>query len=327
MYLGKKQEAMKTKTIGTTKLKTPPIMFGGNVFGWTLDKKASFRMLDMLFERGYTFIDTANTYGRKVGHSESIIGEWMKKRGNRHQINLATKAGRVHEQQADGKVRKSVNNARTYLTDCAHESLKRLQTDYIDLFYTHFDDNYTPMAEVLEAYYRLVQDGKIKYIGASNHSDVRLKQALTQAKGTSFPKYEVFQTEYNLMERREFEKKFKEICYDYHVSVTTYFSLASGFLTGKYRKKEDFMGTARQALTEKYLTPKGKRVLEVLDEISEEHHTSNAAVSLAWILHRPHITACIASATKESHLDAFDQALDLKLSKNEIHRLNEVSAY
>lgn len=318
---------MTTKTLGNTNLQTPPIMFGGNVFGWTLDEKESFRMLDMLFERGFTFIDTADVYGKEQGLSEQIIGKWMKNRKLRNKITLATKGGRVHRKSAKGNVERGIDNSKPYLLHAAKKSLERLQTDYIDLYYTHFDDGVTPVAEVLEALHRLIESGIVCEIGASNYKDERLKEALTTAKGTNLPKYEVFQTEYNLLSRREFEKKLREICEDYQVSVATYFSLASGFLTGKYRKKEDFKGTARQQLTEKYFTPKGLDVLNTLDKISEAHNTSNAAVALAWILHRPNVTTCVVSATKPSHLDVFEEALALKLSIKEMNQLCEVSDY
>src|SRR5690625_4514387 len=301
---------MTTKTIGTTDVQTPPLMFGGNVFGWTLDEKESFRMLDMLLERGYTFIDTADTYGKEAGLSEQIIGKWMKSRGSRGKITLATKGGRVHKKNDKGKVEKTIDNRPAYIEQCIKDSLKRLQTDYVDLYYIHFDDESVPVENVLETLQKFIDKDQTKLIGASNFSEERLKQALSLAKTDDFPKYQIFQTEYNLVEREAFETGLGKVCADSDVSVATYFSLASGFLTGKYREQEDFKGTSRQMLTEQYFTKKGKAILKTLDEISEEHNTSNAAVALAWILNRPHVTSAIASATKESHLNAFDDALN-----------------
>ncbi len=316
---------MELRPLGNTDLKTPPIMFGGNVFGWTLDEKASFRMLDMLLDRGFTFIDTADSYGKETGLSEKIIGRWMKDRKVRQEITLATKAGNVHLEKPDGSIQRSRDNSPAYLQKCIEDSLSRLQTDYIDLFYTHFDDKVTPIKDVLETYKASIESGKIQYIGASNFSEARLKEALELAEKSDLPKYEVFQTEYNLVERNEFESGFGELCNRYKVSTATYFSLASGFLTGKYRQKEDFQGTSRQMLTEKYFNTRGKKVLKALDEISEAHNVSNAGVALAWTLNRSNVTACIASATKESHLDSFEQAINLKLSKEEMDTLNSAS--
>lgn len=317
---------MELITLGTSELKTPKIMFGGNVFGWTLDEKESFRILDVLYEKGYRFIDTADSYGKETGLSEKIIGKWMKERRNRHEITLATKAGNVHTKKPDGTIERSRNNTPEYLEQCIHNSLKRLQTDYIDLFYTHFDDKKTPIQEVLETYKNFIQAGKTRTIGASNYSEERLKEGFELAKTSDLPKYQVFQTEYNLMERKEFESGLGELCAEYNVSTATYFSLANGFLTGKYRKKEDFKGTSRQMLTEKYFNERGKRVLKTLDEIAQEHNVSNASVALAWILHRPYVSCCIASATKENHIQSFDEALKLNLSEDTMKLLNEASA-
>lgn len=316
---------MELKSLGNTNIKTPPIMFGGNVFGWTLDEKESFRMLDMLLDRGFTFIDTADSYGKETGLSEKIIGKWMKDRKVRHEITLATKAGNVHTKKSDGTIERSRDNSPAYLKKCIENSLQRLQTDHIDLFYTHFDDEDTPVKAVLKTYQEFIKAGKTRIIGASNFSQARLKEALELAENSDLPKYEVFQTEYNLMEREEFEAGLGEFCSRYDVSTATYFSLASGFLTGKYRKKEDFKGTSRQMLTEQYFNDKGKNVLKTLDEIAEEHSVSNAGVALAWILNRPFTSTAIASATKESHLDSFEEAVNLKFSEAEMGALNEAS--
>lgn len=318
---------MELYTLGTSDIKTPKIMFGGNVFGWTLDEKESFKILDELFERGFRFIDTADSYGKETGLSEKIIGKWMKERRNRHEITLATKGGNVHTKKADGTIERSRDNSPAYLEQCIHNSLKRLQTDYIDLYYTHFDDEVTPVENVLETYQNFIQAGKTRIIGGSNYSEERLKEALELAKNKDLPKYQVFQTEYNLMERKEFESGLGKLCADNDVSTATYFSLASGFLTGKYRSEEDFKGTYRQMLTEKYFNERGKKVLKALDEIANEHNVSQAGVALSWILHRPFVTCSIASATKVSHIKSFEEAVDLKLSDEEMMKLTDVSAY
>lgn len=318
---------MKTKQLGNTTLTSPPLMFGGNVFGWTLNEKESFRMLDMLLERGFTFIDTADVYGQKMGLSEQIIGSWLKDRGVRDKITLATKAGRVYHKDAKGKKVKGMDNSSIHLSQSLTASLKRLQTTYLDLFYTHFDDQTTPVEKVLETHHHFIETGKTRYIGASNFSKARLKAALKAAQDTNLPRYKVFQTEYSLVERQEFETGLRRVCADYNLSVVSYFSLASGFLTGKYRKTSDFKGTARQNLTEKYFDKRGKKILKTLDEIAEEHGISNAGVALGWILKRPNISNAIASATQEKHLDAFQEAVNLNLSSNEMDRLNEVSHF
>src|SRR5699024_2382087 len=318
---------MKLKTIGNSTIKTPKIMFGGNVFGWTLDEKESFRMLDMLLERGFTFIDTADSYGKETGLSEKIIGKWMKDRKNRHEITLATKGGNVHTKKPDGSIERSRDNSPDYLERCINNSLKRLQTDYIDLYYTHFDDEVTPVETVLETYQKFIQAGKTRIVGGSNYSEDRLKETFELAKTGNLPKYQVFQTEYNLMEREEFESGLGKLCADNEVSTATYFSLASGFLTGKYRSKDDFKGTSRQMLTEKYFNERGKKVLQALDEIANEKNVSQAGVALSWILHRPFVTCCIASATKENHIQSFEEALSLKLSDEEMMKLTDASAY
>ena len=302
-------------------------MFGANVFGWTLDKKASFKMLDMLLERGYTFLDSADSYGAEFGMSETIIGEWMKKRGTRDQMTIATKTGNVKTVQTDGTVRRSRDNSPEYMTKHIEESLRRLQTDHIDLYYTHFDDETTPVESVLETYRQFIQSGKIGVIGASNFNSQRLIEAIQKADQLNLPRYEVFQTEYNLMERKAFETEYREICTQYDLDVATYFSLAGGFLTGKYRSKRDFEGTARQGITEKYFHEKGKSVLQALEEVAEAHRISPAGAALRWILQQPGTTAALVSATQEGHLLAFDEALATRLTDEAIEKLNDASSY
>lgn len=315
---------MNYKLLGKTDLKTPPIVFGGNVFGWTLDKKESFAILDEIFEMGFNFIDSADVYsrwaeGNSGGESEKIIGEWMQSRGNRDKIVLATKVGSSMQQGGDKDISKK------HIFTAVEDSLKRLKTDYLDLYFTHWDDNKTPVEETLSAYQKLIEDGKVRYIGASNLSAERLQASLDAAKNENLPKYQVFQPEYNLLERDKFEGKIKEICVENDLGVTNYFSLASGFLTGKYRQESDFEGQKRKDFVEKYLNRRGLQVLDTLDEIAKTHQVSNAAVALAWIMQKPGITAPIASATKSKHLTAFTEAVKLELSEQETGVLDQVS--
>lgn len=310
---------MKKKALGTTDLNTPPIIFGGNVFGWTLDEKESFNMLDRILERGLTFIDTADSYshwapGNSGGESETIIGKWMKDRGVREQVTIATKVG-----SNPGKEGRDVS--KDYILKAAEDSLRRLKTDHIDLYFTHWDNESTPVEQTLEAYQQLLKDGKIRNIGASNLSPARLRDSLKTAEENGLPNYKVLQPEYNLVERGNFENEYRPIAKEYDLAVMPYFSLASGFLTGKYRQEEDLKGD-REQLVKKYFNQKGLRVLEVMDKISRERQVSNAAVALAWLRQQPTITAPIASATKESHLKAFEEAVKLELTTEEMEKLS-----
>lgn len=313
---------MQHKTLGKTGLQIPPIIFGGNVFGWTLDEKESFRMLDEVLEKGFNMIDTADSYshwapGNSGGESEAIIGKWLKQRGNREKVILATKVGSNPGQEGR-------NVSKDYILKAAEDSLRRLQTDHIDLYFTHWDNETTPVEETLGAYQQLIKDGKVRHIGASNLSPERVRESLAAAEESNLPRYQVLQPEYSLLERKKFEDGYWEICKEYDLGVTSYFSLASGFLTGKYRKKEDIEGS-RSDIVKKYFSEKGLRVLETLDSISHAHNVSNAAVALRWIMNRPGITAPIASATKSSHLKAFEEAVQLKLTGEEMDKLNTVS--
>jgi aryl-alcohol dehydrogenase-like predicted oxidoreductase len=311
---------MQKKPLGSTGLEIAPIVFGGNVFGWTLNEKESFRMLDKIFEKGFTSIDTADSYshwapGNHGGESETIIGKWLKERGNRDEIFLATKVG-----SNPGKEGRDIS--KNYILKAAEDSLRRLQTDHIDLYFTHWDNENTPVEETLEAYEQLIKQGKVGHIGASNLSPERISASLKAADHNDLPKYEVIQPEYNLVEKDKFEGQYKPLAEENNLAVITYFSLASGFLTGKYRKKEDLEG-AREEMVKKYFNEKGLNKLKTLDEISKAHQVSNAAVALRWLMQQPAVTAPIASATKESHLDAFEEAVNMKLSPQEMVRLSE----
>ena len=314
---------MNKKKLGRTDLYIPPVVFGGNVFGWTLDENESFNILDEAFEKGFTMIDTADSYshwasGNSGGESEAIIGKWMKRRGLRKEITLATKVG-----SNPGKKGRDVS--KKYILQAAEDSLQRLQTDHIDLYFTHWDNEETPVEETLSAYEQLIREGKIGHIGASNLSPDRIRSSLKASTENSLPRYEVLQPEYSLVERSKFENQYRELCSEFELGAVSYFSLASGFLSGKYRKEEDLQDRERKDMVKSYLNEKGFKTLQVLDEISRDRSVSNAAVALAWIIQRPQITAPIASATKSSHLKAFEQAINLKLSEEEMDRLNEVS--
>lgn len=315
---------MKTKQLGNTDLQAPPIVFGGNVFGWTINEKESFRMLDELLDRGFTMIDTADVYsrwaeGNEGGESERIIGKWMKDRGVRDKIQLITKVGSSMQQGGKKDI------SRAHILKAAEDSLKRLQTDHIDLYFTHWDDHKTPVEETLGAYKELIDQGKVSYIGASNVGPKRLKESLNAAKNNGLPFYQVLQPEYSLMQREKFEKELRGICEAENLGVISYFSLASGFLTGKYRSIEEVKGSDREMFLKDYFDDKGKNVLKALDEISKDHNVSQAGVALRWIMNRPAITAPIASATKSEHLKSFQEAMDLKLPQEEIEKLNQAS--
>ncbi|AWW32365.1 aldo/keto reductase [Echinicola strongylocentroti] len=316
---------MEKRRLGNTELYTTPIVFGGNVFGWTLDEKESFKMLDELVEKGLNTLDTADVYSRWVegnegGESERIIGKWLKKSGKRAQVNIITKVG-----SDMGQGKKDIS--KSHITKAVEASLQRLQVETIDLYLTHWDDDHTPVEETLEAYQELIQAGKINYIGASNLSPERLSVSLEASNKEGLPRYEVFQPEYSLYARQEFEEGVAEICQENGLGVISYFSLASGFLTGKYRSQADFDKSTRGGGMDKYLNPRGLRILEGLDEVAAAHGTSAAAVALAWLIDSPLVTAPIASATKSSHLEAFRDALALKLSSDETEKLQKASAY
>lgn len=315
---------MKLRKLGKTQLEIPPIAFGGNIFGWTADQKMSFKLLDELLENGFNFIDTANVYsrwaeGHSGGESEAMIGKWMKERGNRDKMIIATKVGMDVGQ---GHVDLSAD----HILEQIDLSLKRLQTDYVDVYFSHkFDDN-TRIEETLSTYKQLVNEGKVRYVGASNFPLAELMESMEISKNRGLPRYEVYQPEYNLMRRDGFEGAVREFCMENDISVTSYFTLASGFLTGKYNAKEDAEGRAREGQVKKFFNDKGENVLKALKEIAEEHNASQAAVALAWTMAQPGITAPIASATKPEHLQAFYQAVQIDLNDEQLERLDKASS-
>ncbi|MEW6640814.1 MAG: aldo/keto reductase [Pseudomonadota bacterium] len=316
---------MKQRALGRSGLSVPPLCFGCNVFGWTVDEAASFRLLDTVVDHGLTFLDTADVYSRWVpghsgGESETIIGKWMKARGNRERIILATKVG---ADMGDGRIGLKPD----YIARAVEDSLRRLQTDTIDLYQSHKDDEATPQEETLAAYDKLIKAGKVRAIGASNFTAERLQSALDIAKQNGLPRYESLQPEYSLAERSIFEGPLQRVCEDNDVGVITFFSLAAGFLTGKYRSEADYGKSPRGTRgIPKYMNPRGMRILAGLDEIAGETGAELAAVALAWLMAKPAVTAPIASATKPAHVEALVAATKLELTKNQIERLDTASA-
>ncbi len=313
---------MKKVKINHTDLEITRINLGGNVFGWTLDENESFEILDQFVAQGGNFIDTADTYPWWIngtgGLSETIIGKWMRSRGNRKNMVIATKVG-SHTKEHDYDIGKK------HILRSVDESLQRLQTDYIDLYYTHFDDGKTPVEETLSAYDEIIKAGKVRYIAASNVSPERLVTSFDAAEKNSFPKYVALQPLYNLVERPKYETEYAPLVEKYNLSVFPYYSLAAGFLTGKYRSEADFGKSVRGAGAKQYLNEKGFSVLEALDKVSAKHNTSQAAVALAWLLAQPHIGAPIASATSQNQLETLFAATRLILNKEDLTLLDKAS--
>lgn len=313
---------MRKIKIANTDLEVAPINFGGNVFGWTLDEKQSFEILDAFAGAGFNFIDTANTYSWWVngvgGQSETIIGNWMKSRGNRDKMVIATKVGSQTKEHP-------VDISKKQILKCVDESLQRLQTDHIDLYYTHFDDEKTPVEETMSAYDEIVKAGKVRYIAASNLSPARLTESFEVSEKNGFPKYVALQPHYNLMERSKYETEYLPLAEKYGLSVFPYWSLAAGFLTGKYRTKDDLGKSVRGAGVEKYLNEKGLGVLAALDQVAARHNTKPATVALAWLMAKPHIVAPIVSATSQSQLQTIFDAPNLQLSADDLMLLDQVS--
>ena len=317
---------METRRLGNSDLYTAPIVFGGNVFGWTINKEQSFKLLDAFFDLGFNAIDTADVYSRWVegnegGESETIIGKWMKERGNRKKVLLITKVG-----SDVGQGKKDLS--KDYILEAVDKSMERLKTDYIDLYLTHWDDEVTPVEETLEAYGKLIEAGKIRWAGASNLSPERLKASLEASKKDErLPYYQVFQPEYNLYARQGFEEGVAPICKEYGLGVITYYSLASGFLSGKYRSAKDLSKSPRGNNVKAYLDDRGQRILRALDELSKEYNTTPAALSLSWLMKKPGITAPIASATEFKHIESFGEAVRLDLTKESMDKLDRASSW
>lgn len=317
---------MRKLDLGKSNLSIAPLAFGGNVFGWTVDKKKSFELLDAFVDFGFNLIDTANMYsawvsGNKGGESETIIGKWLKASGKRDKIVLATKVGM---EMGDG----SKGLKKNYILKSVEASLKRLQTDVIDLYQSHRDDFETPLEETLSAYDSLIKEGKVRVIGASNYSAVRLKEALKVSGEHGLSTYVSLQPEYNLYARANFETELEKLCIEEQLGVISYFSLASGFLSGKYRCAADLDKSARgSTIGKKYLNERGFHILTALDKVARTHDTVPAAVALAWVLRRRSIAAPIVSATSVAQLVELVKATDLQLMESDVKILDEASAY
>ena len=316
---------MKKRPLGGSGLEVAPLAFGGNVFGWTADEATSFRLLDAFVAAGFNFIDTADVYskwkpGNHGGESETILGKWMKQKGNRKKLVIATKVG-----MELGPDKKGLSKA--YITKAVEASLQRLQTDYIDLYQSHTDDANTPLEETLSAFADLIAAGKVRVIGASNYSAVRLMEALKISERDGLPRYQTLQPLYNLYDREEFEKNLEPLCLSEHIGVLTYYSLASGFLTGKYRTESDFSKSPRGQGMTKFFNPRGFKILAALDEVAKNLNSTPARVALAWLVARPSVTAPIASATSLDHIEEFVAATELELDVPSIELLNKASAW
>ncbi len=318
---------MEKKQLKGTDLKIVPIIFGGNVFSWTLDEKSSFDILDAYVDFGFNTIDTANQYsywvpGNIGGESEAILGSWMRKRGNREKIILMTKVGGVFANNP------KPNTTRAHILAEVENSLRRLQTEYIDLYQTHFDQEETGLEETLGAYEQLIKEGKVRYIGASNLSPERLEASIQISVEMSLPVYKTLQPEYNLYSREGFENNYQTLAQKHNLSVIPFYSLASGFLTGKYQQDADFKKYARgEGVRERYWNERGKRIIGEVVKLAAKHETTASTISLAWLLAQPTVVAPIASATTEDHLKAFSQAIELRLSGDDIASLDEASRY
>jgi aryl-alcohol dehydrogenase-like predicted oxidoreductase len=315
---------MHSRRLGRTDLDIAPLVLGGNVFGWTADKNASFAVLDRFLAAGLNAIDTADVYsswapGNSGGESETIIGEWMKARGNRSRVIVVTKVG-----SPMGKGKEGLKPG--YIAEAAEASLKRLQTDVIDLYLSHWPDMATPVEETLGAYQRLIEQGKIRWCGASNLSVKLLEAALAAAKAKGLPRYEVLQPEYNLADRREFENGLADLCQREQIGVITYFSLAKGFLSGKYRSEADLTKSPRGEGVKAYLNSRGFRILDALEAVAARHKAKPAEVALAWAMARPRVTAPIASATSVEQVDSLVRATELALTGADMDALNAASA-
>lgn len=315
---------MTKRKLGNSDLEVAPLVLGGNVFGWTADEPTSFRILDAFIDAGFNFVDTADIYskwvpGHRGGESESIIGRWLKQGGRRDKVVIATKVGMELAPDKKGL-------SASYIAQAVDASLQRLQTDYIDLYQAHLDDAGIDLEETLGAFSDLVKAGKVRVIGASNYSRQRLSEALHVSERCGYPCYESLQPEYNLYDRAHYETELEKLCQEKHLGVIPYYSLASGFLTGKYKSKEDASKATRGAKVSTYFDHRGIRILDALSAVAKEHNSTSARVALAWLMARPSITAPIASATSVEQLHDILGSADLKLTPGNIHTLTRASA-
>ncbi|MCO3223817.1 aldo/keto reductase [Pseudomonas aeruginosa] len=316
---------MTTRKLGNSGLEIPALVFGGNVFGWTADESTSFRLLDALLDTGLNCIDTADVYSRWVpghqgGESETLIGKWLKRTGKRDRVVIASKVG-----MDMGNGHKGLSAA--YIEQALERSLRRLQTDYLDLYQSHTDDPHTDLEETLSTYGELIKKGKVRVIGASNYDARRLLEARQVSARLHLPSYQSLQPEYNLYDRADYETNLEPTVEELGIGVISYYSLASGFLSGKYRNQADTAGRAREEKVKGYLNERGVAILAALDEVAEQYNANPTQVALAWLIARPTVTAPIASATSLEQLDDLIAATHLKLDEQAIHRLDSASAY
>jgi len=317
---------MDRRLLGKTGLTVPPVMLGGNVFGWTLNETDSFAVLDAAFEAGLTFIDTADIYstwkpGNSGGESETIIGKWLARTGRRDQVTIATKVGK------DMGGESKVDLAPQYMERAVEDSLRRLQTDRIDLYQSHDDDLRVPLEETLGAFDRMIRQGKVRFIGASNYSGARLREAMETSERAGLAAYQTLQPQYNLVDREPYESELAPVALEYGIGVIPFYSLAAGFLTGKYRGPADLEGSERGSKTVyKYLNDRGWGVLAALDAVAKDYESKPARVAIAWLMTRPGIVAPIASATSVEHVRDLVEATKLKLDPTAIARLTDASA-
>jgi aryl-alcohol dehydrogenase-like predicted oxidoreductase len=314
---------MQLRRLGTTELKIAPLVLGGNVFGWTADSKASFAILDAFLDAGFNAIDTADVYnrfapGREGGESETLIGAWMKDRGVRDRIVLITKGGLAMGEGLEGL-------GRDYLPRACEASLRRLQTDHIDVYMAHRADPRVPVEETLATFQGLIDAGKVRHAGCSNYTADQLKAALTAA-GGGLARYEVVEPQYNLVERKGYESALEKICVEEGLGVVTYYALAAGFLTGKYRSPEALKGSARSRTVSGYLTPRGLGLLGELDAVAGRHGATPAQIALAWVMARPSVTAPIASATSVQQLMDILKSVDMTLQPDDFAALDRWTA-
>ena len=310
---------MERRKLGTTGFEVAPLALGGNVFGWTADEAMSLQLLDAFVAAGFNLIDTADSYsrwakGHQGGESETVIGRWIARRGRHDDVIIATKVG-SDMGQGHKVLRKD------YILQAAEASLRRLQVDCIDLYQSHWDDENTPLEETLGAYEQLLREGKVRAIGASNLPAARLEQALLASRTNGLPRYATLQPHYNLYERATFEGELQALCMRENLGVITYFALAAGFLTGKYRSEADFGKSARGPGMKKLLNPRGMKILHALDEVARRYDATPAQVSLAWLMARPGVTAPIASATNLAQLEELLRAASLRLDAEAMRAL------
>jgi aryl-alcohol dehydrogenase-like predicted oxidoreductase len=314
---------MTLRNLGNSGIAVPPLCLGTNVFGWTADEPTAFRLLDAAVASDLNFLDTADVYSRWApgnhgGESETMIGNWLKRTGNRKSVIIATKVG-----MEMGPGKKGLSKA--YILSAAEESLRRLQTDYIDLYQSHEDDPNTSLQETLEAHAQLIKEGKVRAIGASNYSAERLAEALRVSQEHGLPRYQTLQPFYNLYDRARYEESIESLCLNEDLGVISYFSLARGFLSGKYRSESDLSKSQRGGGVKDYLNGRGFRILAALDQVAKIRNATQAQVALAWLMARPSITAPIASATSLEQLRDLIAATQLELDEASIEFLNDAS--